>query len=180
MYTSMSCLIIVLFFAVTGITLNHPDWTFGLKDVSHKYEGVLPAGVISGDKVDWLKVVEQLRKDHPIRGVASEMRVDSGEGSLTFKSPGYDADCFFKIPSGKYELTTRTQGLVGIINDLHRGREGGPAWSFFIDLSGAVLFFIAATGLGIMFYLKKSRIATFILCGIGLLVFGALVMAAAR
>lgn len=28
-YTSMIALFIVLFFGVTGITLNHPDWTFG-------------------------------------------------------------------------------------------------------------------------------------------------------
>ena len=28
-YTSMVALLIVLFFGVTGITLNHPKWTFG-------------------------------------------------------------------------------------------------------------------------------------------------------
>ena len=28
-YTSMISLLIVLFFGLTGITLNHPKWTFG-------------------------------------------------------------------------------------------------------------------------------------------------------
>ncbi|MEO6123457.1 MAG: PepSY-associated TM helix domain-containing protein [Ilumatobacteraceae bacterium] len=27
--TSMISLLVVLFFGITGITLNHPDWTFG-------------------------------------------------------------------------------------------------------------------------------------------------------
>lgn len=28
-YTSMICFVVVLFFAVTGVTLNHPTWVFG-------------------------------------------------------------------------------------------------------------------------------------------------------
>lgn len=108
------------------------------------------------------------------------MRVDSGEGSLSFEALGYDGDCFFKTSSGKYELTTRSQGLVGVVNDLHRGREGGAAWSFLVDLSGAGLSFIALTGLGIMFYLKKSRVATFIMCGIGAIAFVLFLVAATK
>lgn len=180
MYTSMTALIVVLFFAVTGITLNHPEWNFGIKDVEKKYTGVISPDAIKGDKVDWLKVVEQLRKAHPVTGAASDMRVDSGEGSVSFKAPGFDADCFFKTSSGRYELTTRSQGLVGIVNDLHRGREGGPAWSFLIDLSGAGLSFITLTGLAIMFYLKKSRTAAFAMCAIGAAGFAVVLISATR
>jgi len=180
MYVSMSSLIIVLFFALTGITLNHPEWSFGGKEVQRKYEGTISKDALTDEKVDWLKVVEQLRLEHPIRGAASDMRIDAGEGSLSFKAPGFDAECFFKIDTGKYELTTRVQGLVGLMNDLHRGRDSGTSWMWLIDLSGVILTFIALTGLGIMFYLKKSRKATFILCVVGVAVFGFLVMAAVR
>jgi len=180
MYVSMFSLIVVLFFAVTGITLNHPEWTFGGKEVHRQYKGKLDPRAITDDKVDWLKVVEQLRKDQPVRGAASDMRVDADEGSLSFKAPGYTSECFFKLADGSYEMRTNSQGWVAAMNDLHRGRDAGGAWFWLIDLSGVILAFVSVTGLGIMFYLKKSRVATFILCGIGLVVFAALMAGALR
>ncbi len=171
MYVSMFCLLVILFFSFTGITLNHPEWTFGIKDVKKEFTGKLQPGAISGDKVDWLKVVEQLRKDQPVKGTATDMRVDGDEGSLSFKSPGYSAECFFKLADGSYQMRITSQGLVALVNDLHRGRDSGHTWSWLIDLSGVVLVFVSLTGLGIMFYLKKSRVAAFALCGIGTCLF---------
>jgi hypothetical protein len=180
MYVSMTCLILVLFFSLTGITLNHPEWTFGIKDVRKNFEGKLATGAIAGDKVDWLKVVEQLRVEHPIKGAASDMRVDGDEGSLSFKAPGYSAECFFKMADGRYQLSITTQGVVAVINDLHRGNNSGQAWSWLVDMSGVALAFMALTGIGIMFYLKKSRVPAFTLCAIGLIVFSVMVAAASR
>ena len=176
----MFCLLLILFFAVTGVTLNHPEWNFGIKDVSKQVNGKLLPGAISGVKVDWLKVVEQLRKDQPVKGFATDMRVDGDEGSLSFKAPGYSAECFFKLADGNYQMRTSSQGFVALMNDLHRGRDSGSTWSWLIDISGFVLIFVSLTGLGIMFYLKKSRVAAFVLCGIGTILFLVLVFVAAK
>jgi hypothetical protein len=43
------------------------------------------------------------------------------------------------------------------MNDFHRGQNTGKAWSWVIDLSGALLALISLTGLGLLFYLKKIR-----------------------
>ena len=43
-YTSMISLLVVLFFGLTGITLNHPDWTFGGSATKDTHTGTLPAG----------------------------------------------------------------------------------------------------------------------------------------
>ena len=43
-YTSMFSLLIVLFFAITGVTLNHPNWTFGTKGNRVDTTGSLPQG----------------------------------------------------------------------------------------------------------------------------------------
>ena len=172
----MLSLLVVLFFALTGITLNHPEWTFGLKERTQTVHGQLAAEVLSGDKVDWFRVVEQLRSEQHLKGKAQDTRVDAGEGSLSFKGPGYSADCFFKIPSGEYEVTTTDQGLVGFLNDLHRGRDSGKGWALLIDLSGAFLALVSLTGLGILFYLKKSRTAGLMVFAVGV---GIVVLAAA-
>ena len=175
-YLSMLSLMVVLFFALTGITLNHPEWTFGLKERTQTFHGRLDPEALDGDRVDWLLVVEQLRSEQHLRGKAQDARVDAGEGSLSFKGPGYSADCFFKIPSGDYEVTTTDQGLVGLLNDLHRGRDSGKAWALLIDLSGAFLTLVSLTGLGILFYLKKSRVAGLVVFGVGV---GVVILAAA-
>ena len=161
-YTSMLSLLIVLFFALTGITLNHPDWTFGGAEKRQEVKGVLPAGWRPGGQVDWLIVVEYLRSQGGVHGAVDDHRVDGTQGSVSFKAPGYAADALIDVPSGAYTLTTDEQGALAVLNDLHRGRDAGQAWSWAIDLAGGFLTLIALTGLGLLLYLKKIRFAALV------------------
>jgi uncharacterized protein len=156
-YISMFTLLVVLFFAVTGITLNHPTWVLGGSESAVDVSGTLPAGWKQGEEVDWLRVVEFLRAEHGVRGRLGDYRVDETEGSLTFKGPGYSADCFFDPATGSYDMTIVQQGALGVLNDLHRGRDSGAAWAWLVDLSGAFLTLVALTGIGLLWYLKKLR-----------------------
>ena len=100
-YLSMFGLAAVLFFSVTGITLNHPDWAFGQVERRREAEGpgrhqmgrprrrvgrfaggcrFRPAGQVAK-----LEVVEHLRKTHAIRGALAEFRVDDTECMVSFK-----------------------------------------------------------------------------------------------
>ena len=54
---------------------------------------------------------------------------------VTFKGPGYAADAFIDRESGRYDLTQTYHGFIAVINDLHKGRDTGPAWSVVIDVS---------------------------------------------
>ena len=77
-YLSMVSFIIVLFFAVTGLTLNHAEW-FGSKPVIKKQTGKLNINWINNKdttKVDKLNIVEFLRKTNKISGHVSEFRID--------------------------------------------------------------------------------------------------------
>ncbi|RYG68004.1 peptidase [bacterium] len=173
-YLSMFSLLLILFFALTGITLNHPEWTFGIAPRERKVTGRLAPEALNGGEVDWLRVAEQLRAEQGLRGRVADPRVDAGEGSLSFKGPGYSADAFFKVSTGEYEVTTEDAGFVALMNDFHRGRDLGPAWTLAIDASGVVLALVALTGLGILFYLKKSRVV-----GLTLVALGGIVLAVA-
>ncbi|GGM08528.1 PepSY-associated TM helix domain-containing protein [Deinococcus aerophilus] len=164
-YTSMISLLVVLFFALTGITLNHPDWAFGTTEVRREVTGTLPAGWITNGKVDWLTVAEDLRAEQGLKGRAGETRVDGGEASISFLGPGYSADTFIDTATGNYTTTVLAQGGVAVLNDLHRGRDAGGAWKWLIDLSGAVLTLVAVTGIGILLYLKKTRRQALIVMG---------------
>jgi hypothetical protein len=55
-------------------------------------------------------------------------------------------------------LTQSFHGVIAVLNDLHKGRDTGLAWSILIDASAIVLTFISLTGLVLLFYLKLHRI----------------------
>ena len=158
-YTSMLSLIIVLFFSVTGITLNHPNWLFGTAETRVEKTGILPSAWRSGDDINWLVVVEHLRATDGVQGRAADFRSDSSEASLRFAAPGYTADGFINTKTGAYTLSISSQGFVAAINDFHRGRNAGGVWAVLIDVAGWFLVLISLTGLGLLFYLKKIRVA---------------------
>ena len=177
-YVSMFGLIAVLFFSVTGVTLNHPDWFLGGMESRTDAEGrvdprLLTASSPSGE-VAKLEVVEHLRATHGVRGAVVEFRVDDDEVLVAFKGPGYAADAFINRDDGRYTLSETAHGLVGVINDLHKGRDSGPVWSLVVDVSAVLLVVISLSGLILIFYLKLRRVPGVVVAVAGGLVVGLL------
>ena len=179
-YSSMLCLIVVLFFSLTGITLNHPDWSFGRSESRQTITGTLPATWKTGAQINWLTAVEYLRAVSGAEGGASDTRSDATQASVRFSAPGYSADASIDTKTGTYTFTTTNQGFLAMLEDFHRGRYSGAAWAWLIDLSGGFLALISVTGLGLLFYLKKVRVKALLIAGAGGLVMIALMHLAVR
>jgi hypothetical protein len=104
-YLSMISFIIVLFFAITGLTLNHAEWFDG-KLVEKKYDGTVPLAWIKTPdtiKVKKLEIVELLRKNYTIKGYVSDFSIQDEQCSISFKGPGYSADVFINRKDGKLQ-----------------------------------------------------------------------------
>ncbi len=170
-YLSMFCMGIVLFFSVTGVTLNHPNWFVGGLERRDDQEGTMDVRLLdpSGD-VDKLAVVEHLRARDRVRGAVADFSVDDREVAITFKGPGYSADAFIDRRSGTYRLTETKHGLVAVLNDLHKGRDTGTTWSLVLDLSAGLLVLVSITGLILLFYLKLRRVAGMVTAVLGALI----------
>ena len=167
-YGSMLSLALVLFFSVTGVTLNHPDWLAAHEQRRQLTGQVDRAWIASPLPADGqLRVVEHLRAAHDIRGAVSDFRIDEREASVTFKGPGYSADAFIAVATGRYELTETRLGTVAVLNDLHKGRDSGTAWRWLIDIAAVLLIFVSATGLVLLYFIHKHRVA-----GVALLLVG--------
>ena len=159
-YLSMLSFIVVLFFTITGITLNHAEWFDG-KQVEKKFTGTVPAAWVNTPdtaQIKKLEIVELLRKNHGIKGYVSDFLVQDEECSVSFKGPGYSADAFINRESGQFELTEIRMGLGAVLNDLHKGRDSGKGWSWLIDLSAGFLTLVSLSGLAMLFFLKKKRV----------------------
>ena len=184
-YLSMFSLALVLFFSVTGITLNHPDWFFANTERRVKEQGTINpswlnmgAGAMGAESsgtaeirsenannldqrsagVARLEIVEHLRNQHHIGAALAEFRAEETECLVTFKGPGYAADAFIDRQSGKYDVTQTFHGIVAVLNDLHKGRDTGPVWSAVIDVSAVFMTVISLSGLILLFYLKLRRV----------------------
>ncbi|MFA6276559.1 MAG: PepSY-associated TM helix domain-containing protein [Pedobacter sp.] len=171
-YLSMVSFAIVLFFSVTGLTLNHPTWLGGDKQVNVKNKGVLNVKWVNNpdtNKIAKLEIVEFLRKTYNVKGYVSEFRIDDSEVSVSLKGPAYSADAFIDRETGKYELSEIKMGIVAIMNDLHKGRDSGLGWSWIIDISAVFLILVSLSGLILLCFIKKRRVAGFITGIIGLI-----------
>ncbi len=168
----MGGLAATLFFSVTGLTLNHTDWTFGSARRQAEVNGALEQGWLASGADDAavarLEIVEFLRQAHGIRGALEEFRVDEDELLVAFKGPGYAADAFIDRRTGSYEGVIAHEGWVAVMNDLHKGRYTGTAWSWVIDISAVVLAVVSLTGLLLMIYLRRRRLSGLVTAAGGL------------
>ena len=163
---------VVFFFAVTGITLNHPQW-FAKAQRTTTVKGTLNAAwtkTATDADVKKLEIVEHLRATHGIHGAVADFRVDDRECDVTFKGPGYSADAFIDRATGAYDLTENRMGFGAVINDLHKGRDSGDTWKWLIDASAVLLVFVSLTGLVLIWFVHKHRLAGLLLLGAGSLV----------
>lgn len=171
------CLIGMLLFAVTGITLNHASSIEAKPQVTSQTAQV-PAAMLAGLKTP------TLTGRHPVPAalsgwVTQQMSVDlagrDGEWSpndiyVSLPRAGGDAWLSIDLDNGeaRYERTDR--GWIAYLNDLHKGRNTGSAWSLFLDIFAIGCVVFCLTGLVLLQLMANGRPSTWPLVGLGLLV----------
>jgi len=171
-YLSMISFAIVLFFSVTGITLNHADYFQG-KTKTTQEKGILKAEWVNNkdtNLVAKLNIAEFFRNKYSVKGAVNDFRIDDGQVSIAYKGPGYEADAFIDRQTGAFELSQTRTGFIGFVNDLHKGRDTGKVWSWVIDIAAGLMVLISLTGLILLLFIKKKRISGLILTVVGLLI----------
>ncbi len=160
-YLSMFSFAALLFFAITGLTLNHTEWITGQQKVEQIKGQVNEKWVATPDTshIDKLAIVEYFRNTYNIKSKLTDFVIEESECSVSFKGPGYAADVFIDRATGSYELTITKSGLLAIMNDLHKGRDAGTTWSAVIDISAVLMILVSLTGFVMIFFLKKKRLS---------------------
>lgn len=174
--SSAVCLIGMLMFAATGITLNHAAKIEATPEVVSQ-QTVLPAAVLEklGDRADgnaplpraasrWLEQALQVS----IGRRPAEW--SDGEIYLSLPTPGGDAWLSIDRDSGAVEYESTSRGWVSYFNDLHKGRNAGPAWGWFLDIFAVACLVFCITGLFLLHLHARQRRMTWPLVGLGLLI----------
>ncbi len=171
--SSAVCLVSMVLFSVTGITLNHADAigaTPKVRDIElnlppallagleHRESGPLPAPLRA-----WLKQESGLAVDQR----AAEW--SDAEVYLALPRPGGDAWLAIDRADGTVLAEDTDRGWVALFNDLHKGRHAGVVWRWFIDIFAVATLVFAATGLVLMGLHAKRRPATWPVTALGLI-----------
>ena len=171
-YLSMLGFSAIMFFAATGVTLNHPTWFGGSDLVIEDISDQFPSGWLSDERTE-LAIAEALREKHQLRGKVTEFHKDEFEYMLVYKSPAYAADVFVDRNSGAYTLTITSANIVAAMNDLHKGRDTSSTWKAVgIDGAAFLMILFSLSGFGLLFYIKRRRVKGLVTCVIGTLVLG--------
>ena len=162
-YLSMVSFAVVLFFAVTGLTLNHAE-ALSHGEVVRTLTGSLSTSEVgSRDHPDTLAIVEHIRNTDHVHGAVNDLRIEDEAISFSFRGPGYSADTTVDRSTRSYQVVETRVGFVAVINDLHKGRDTGKAWSWVIDVSAVLLTLVSLTGLLLIFFVYKRRLSGLVL-----------------
>lgn len=182
--SSAVCLIGMILFAVTGITLNHAA-DIESKPVVISKTAQLPAELAAAVKP---KAANETANETdskavvpaPVRAWLSQTLgrpVDGREAEwsrdeiyLAMPRPGGDAWVRIARDTGEVEYEDTDRGWISYLNDLHKGRHAGVAWSWFIDLFAVACLLFSITGLLILKFHAVSRPSTWPLVGLGLVI----------
>jgi hypothetical protein len=182
--SSAVCLIGMLLFAVTGFTLNHAGQIEAQPKVVTR-NATAPAPVLAA-----LTAAAQAREGASSGGSAdkgpvppalaawlsAELGIDAGgrtaewqpdEIYVALPRPGGDAWVSVAFDSGETQYEVTTRGVISYLNDLHKGRGAGRAWSAFIDAFAIACVVFCVTGLFLLKLHAGGRIATWPLVGLG-------------
>jgi len=159
---------LLIFFSVTGITLNHLDWVSSAKE-PQLWQGQLPEPVlasfsppVSQPLLNWFSFQHSL-------SVASniEWDGDAQELLLDYQYPAGFAYVILDVSSGAYSIDYQKGSFWQVVNDLHKGRHAGGAWSWLIDISAVFMVLFSITGLIILWQNRPKRRVGVILTLIG-------------
>lgn len=174
--SSAVCLVGMLLFAVTGITLNHAAKIEGEPRVENR-AATLPAPLLQALSAHedgnaplppqvsaWLSQA----LDAPVG--TREAEWSDAEVYLSMPGPGSDAWISIDRASGEVEYERTDRGWISYLNDLHKGRNAGPAWGWFIDVFAVACVVFTVTGLFLLQMHARQRPTTWPWVGLGLVV----------
>lgn len=171
--SSAICLIGMLLFSITGITLNHagqieanPRTTRVTEQLPDELLAAVESSrgqpTLASNVSDWLdeRLSERTRKG----------TLDWSEDELyvALPRPGGDAWLSIDLASGEFEYERTDRGWISYFNDLHKGRHTGAVWSGFIDVFAIASLVFCITGLLLLQLHAKHRPATWPTVGFGL------------
>jgi len=176
--SSAISLVGLLLFAITGFTLNHAAEIEG-SPVTVEKKVQLPAPLLASIKPDDAPdakkplpkpVADWVQTNLPVTRATGEAEWSSGEIYLALPRPGGDGWVAIDRETGEVTNETTNRGWIAWLNDLHKGRNAGTVWKWFIDIFVVACVVFSLTGLILLQLHARHRPSTWPLVAAGLII----------
>jgi hypothetical protein len=163
-YISMAGFTLVILFAVTGLTLNHQD--FGLAEPrTTQSTSAIDGSMLESPNSEALS--NYLKGKLGIRTPLTDYHEDPDQIELTFAAPGHRTVVTINRAEKSAAIETETRGLLGRLDDLHKGFDSGTVWYWTIDFTAILLTASSLTGMITLVSLRARRRSGFAVAGLG-------------
>ena len=170
--SSALCLVGMLMFAATGITLNHAQSITSTPRIVAG-ETTLPAAMLqslNGKEHLPLSVQSWLR-DHTGQDLsAAKAEWTEDEVYLSAARAGGDRWLSIDRATGAIAYEDTDRGTIAYLNDLHKGRNTGAAWNVFIDVFSIACLVFCISGFFLLYFHARQRNLTWPLVAAGLVI----------
>jgi hypothetical protein len=172
--SSAVCLIGMLGFAVTGITLNHAAAIDSTPETTNT-EITLPPPLVAelaraaaGSRAPMPALVARHLRDVLFVDIAGRTAEWSEQDVyVALPEPGGDAFVTIDRATGLVEYERTDRGWISYLNDLHKGRNTGRAWRLFLDVFALASVVFCLTGLALLQIHSRQRPSTWPLVALG-------------
>ncbi|MEM7279076.1 MAG: PepSY-associated TM helix domain-containing protein [Pseudomonadota bacterium] len=171
LYSSTSLFATLIFFCVTGFTLSH-DWYLDESASDTSVRIPVPANIANALRPDnWSPDLDLLQEVvankaglHSPRNI--ELDQEYGEIIMRFESPDGNAEALFSAQGIMVDM--HRESWLTVLNNLHKNRNAGVIWSWFVDISAIGMVLFALTGLIIVFQNRRKRSQSLWVIGLGI------------
>jgi hypothetical protein len=147
-YLSIALLIVLVFFSITGITLNHAELMVAEPQTEVRTLDNLPVLPLddNGMIFDSPELAAYVRDEFGIRLEFADLTIAEPFVTIEYDGPGYQALVEIDQELGEIYAESTDYGLVAVLNDLHKGRYTHIVWNALIDISGIILVIFSLAG----------------------------------
>ncbi len=160
-WLSAFAFLVLIFFSITGLFLNHPNW-FEPAKTEESTKIALPASILESIKQQENPsntILDYVRQNQSVVGRYQSSELIDNEVMIHLESPAGATDIWVTLDNGQAEITQKPASTISLINDLHRGKNSGTAWSLLIDISAILIVALSLAGF-ILFLSIKTRLVT--------------------
>ena len=155
-YVSAAAFLLLLFFAFSGLLLNHPEWFQGER-TQVETTITLPTNELQkalATSAPEVALADAIQQHTNLPGDLSSFE-DLGDGyQLAFRGLAGSGSVFVDTETGETEIRIRKATLTDKIHVLHKGKNTGALWSWIIDLTAYLTLGLSLFGFIILFTVK--------------------------
>ncbi len=145
----MALLTLLLFFSVTGITLNHPQWFASHSPNVSEQEWIIAPELLRNPPLSLSQLAVVTKKVEQLTNINlsnSNIESDSNEIYFSLKKAGTNTSLSIDVETGEVFYQRTDYGWWALFNDLHKGRNTSFVWGVIIDLTSVLFIVFAISG----------------------------------